>query len=125
MRDSYCRLDLVHVLAAFAARAKGIDLQVAGRNLDVLVDFLDFGNGIDAGKAGMAPFVGVKGRNANEAMDAALGFAIAISVLSLDEERGILYSSAFARQRVGYFDFPAARFGPALIHSHEHIGPIA
>src|SRR5438876_5246794 len=125
MRDSYRRLDLVHVLAAFAARAKGIDLQVARRNLDVLVNFLDFRNGIDAGKAGVPPLVRVKGRNANEAMDATLGLAIAISILSLDEQRGIFYSSAFAWQRVGHFDFPTARFGPALIHAHEHVGPIA
>ena len=36
---------------------------------------LDFGDGIDAGKAGMPPLVGVKGRDAHQAMDAAFGFA--------------------------------------------------
>ena len=104
---------------------KRVDLQVARRNLDVLVDLLDFRNGIDAREAGVSPLVGIEGRNANEPMNATLGFAVAISILASDEQCGVLYACAFAGQGVGHFDFPTARFGPALIHSHEHIGPVA
>src|ERR1041384_6069757 len=73
----------------------------------------------------MAAFVGIKGRNADEAMHAPFGPATTVSMLARDEQGHTLDPGGFARKRVGDFHFPAAAFGPALVHAHEHIGPIA
>ena len=37
----------------------------------------------------------------------------------------LLMPGGFARQRVGHFHLPAARFRPALVHAQQHVRPIA
>src|SRR5881628_293090 len=58
-------------------------------------------------------------------MDAALGLAIAVGIFTADEHGGALDSGGFARQDIGYFELPAPRLSPALIHAHQHVRPIA
>ena len=58
-------------------------------------------------------------------MHAAFGFAKAVGVFARDEHRGALDAGGFTGQRVGDFDFPAARFRPALIHAQQHVRPVA
>ena len=124
-RDAHRGLDLVHVLAAFAAGPVGVHLEFDGRDHDFRGGLLDFGNRIHAGETGVAAFVGVEGRDAHQAVDAALGLAVAVGVFARDQHRGALDAGGFARQRVGDIDLPAARLGPALVHAQEHARPIA
>jgi hypothetical protein len=58
-------------------------------------------------------------------MDSPFGLAIAVSVLSLDEQCRALDSGGFTHEDVLDFHFPAASLGPPLIHAHQHVRPIA
>src|ERR1041385_5593843 len=73
----------------------------------------------------MAAFVRVEGRNANEAMDATLGFGEAVSVLAFEDQGGALDAGGFALQDVADLELPTARFRPALVHAEQHVRPIA
>ncbi len=71
----------------------GVDLQVAlvDLDLDVVVDLrID----PDAGEAGVPARVGVEGRDAHQAVHAALGLELAIGVLALDLDGGGLDAGA-------------------------------
>src|SRR5262249_55506334 len=52
--DADGSLDLVNVLTAFPAGTVGVDLQFARRDRDIRRGLLNFGDCIDAGKAGVA-----------------------------------------------------------------------
>ena len=56
-------------------------------------------------------------------MHAALGLGKAVGVFALKQHRDALDAGAFAGQRVGHLDLPAARFGPALIHARAASPP--
>src|SRR5688572_32107361 len=58
-------------------------------------------------------------------MDSALGLGEAVSILAGNEHGDAFDAGGFTGERVFHFDFPTATFGPALIHAHEHAGPIA
>ena len=58
-------------------------------------------------------------------MHPALRLAKAIGILALEQHRDALDARAFARQRVFDLHLPAARLRPALIHPHQHAGPVA
>ena len=57
-------------------------------------------------------------------MDAAFSFGEAVGILSREDHRGALEAGSLARQHIGDVNFPTARFSPALVHPHEHVGPI-
>jgi hypothetical protein len=73
----------------------------------------------------VAALIRIERRNADEAMDAAFGLGEAVSVFAGDEHGDAFDARGFTRERVFHFDFPTATFSPALIHAHEHAGPIA
>ena len=123
--DANSRFDFVHVLSAFAAGTKSIDAKFVRRNLNVRGSFFDFRNCIDARETGVAPFVGIEWRNAHQPMHAAFGFAKAVGIFAFDQQRDAFDSGGFAFERIRHFDFPAARFAPALIHAQQHARPIA
>ena len=57
VRNAHGSFDLVHVLPTFAARAVGVNFEFSGRDDNLGRRFLDFGDGIDTGEAGVAAFV--------------------------------------------------------------------
>ena len=124
VRYAHGGFNLVHVLAALAAGTERVHLEFIRRNDDFAVAFLDFRNRVHAGKTRVAAFVGIERRDAHEAMHAALGLAESVGVFALDEHRDAFEAGGFAGERVGHLDFPAARFGPALIHAREHFRPV-
>src|SRR3954463_6100253 len=58
-------------------------------------------------------------------MDAPLGLRKSVGIFTAKDQSSAFDSRRFARQDIIDFHFPAAGFSPALIHAHEHIGPIA
>ena len=82
VRDAHRRLHFVDVLSAFAAGAKGIHLEFAGRDHDFVGGLLDFRDHIDAGETGVPAFVGIERRNAHQAMDAAFGLGEAVGIFA-------------------------------------------
>ncbi len=125
MRDAHGGLNLVHVLAALAAGTERVYLKFIRRNNDFIVAFFNFRNRIHTGKTRVPALIGIEWRNAHEPMHAALGLAKTVGVFAADEQRGAFDARRFARQSVGHFHFPAARFRPALIHAQQHVRPVA
>ena len=58
-------------------------------------------------------------------MNAPFGFSESVGVFAADQHRGALDARRFTREHVIDLHFPASALGPALIHAHQHVGPIA
>ncbi len=121
--DAHGRVGLVHVLAARAGRAVGIDPQVLLVDLDLdLVG--DHRPHVHLRERGVAARLGVERRDAHQAVDAALGAEEAVGVLALGDEGGGLEPRLLALGRLPHLDLEAAALGPAQVHAKEHLGPV-
>src|SRR5262249_59244410 len=83
------RLGLVLVLAAGAARAEDVALEVFVPEDDV-DGLIDFGQDIHRGERRMPPRRGVEGADAHQAMDARLAAEVAVGILALDVQARFL-----------------------------------
>ena len=72
----------------------------------------------------MAPGLAVEGRDAHQAVHAALGLQPAIGVLALDAHGGRLDAGLLARALLQPFELVAAGVGPAHIHAQQHLRPV-
>jgi hypothetical protein len=68
--------------------------------------------------------VGVERADAHEAVHAALGLAVAVGVLALDEHGGLADAGLVAGLHVLHLDGEAAALGPAVVHAEKHVGPV-
>jgi hypothetical protein len=114
----------VHVLPAFAAAAESVDLQISG------IDFNwrgigDLRDNIDAGEGSVTTFVCIEGRNPHEPVHAPLGLKMSVSALAAHQQRHRFNTDFFALLDVDGLRFKSVPFDPTLIHSQQHIGPIA
>src|SRR5687768_1881895 len=124
VRDTNGGFDLVHVLTALAAGAKGVHLKFVWRDID-FARLLDFSDYVHAAETSVAALIGIEWRNANEPMNAAFGFRVTISVFTFDTHGDAFYAGRFTRQCIFDFALPSAVLGPPLVHPHEHASPIA
>jgi hypothetical protein len=124
VRQAHGGFDLVHVLAAFAAGTVGIDAQVFIPHDDVDL-LLGVRGDVNRGETRVALLRGVKGRDAHEAMHAALGLQEAEGVFADDFERGGACAHVVTGFVVDELDLVATALAPALIHAHEHVRPVA
>ncbi len=72
----------------------------------------------------MAPRIGVKRRDAHQAMDAAFGLEPAIGILADDADGGRFDAGAFARALFEPLDLVVVLLAPAHIHAQQHLGPV-
>ena len=72
----------------------------------------------------MSASIGVEGRNANEPVDSAFGFDVAIGIGTFDTKSGLADTSPFTFGYVFNFYFKTTAFSPACIHAEKHIRPI-
>src|SRR5687767_9619042 len=105
-------LGLVLMLAAGAAAAEGLALQVVVADFDVDGAF-DVGRDIDRGKRGMPAFVGVEGADAHEPVNARLTLEIAVGVLALDVQRSAADAGLLVSQFVNQLRRVAVTLRPA------------
>ena len=73
----------IHMLPARPSRPEGIDPNLGFLHFH-FGEIFHFRNDIDGGKRGMAPFIGIKRRNADQAMDPAFGLEIAVGIRPLN-----------------------------------------
>ena len=111
------------MLAARAAGAVGVDLQVVVVDLD-LADVLDDRRDLDAGEARLAAVGGVERRQPHEPVDALLGRVEPVGVLARDAEGRRLDAGLLPRARLQQLDLEAALLGPAHLHPQHHLGPV-
>jgi hypothetical protein len=123
VRDADGGVRLVHVLPAGAARAVGIDAQVLFLDLDFDV-IVDLGEHRDAREGGVAPRLGVEGRDPHQAVHPLLGVQVAVGVLARHRERGAAQPGLVAGLDVEHFGLVAAPRRPAQVHPHQHLGPV-
>ena len=97
--------------------------QVVRVNLDLDVVRQD-GQDLHAGKRGLAALLGVRGRDAHQAVHALLGAKHAIGVLAAHREHGAVEANDLARLGVVDGDGPAAAVAVALVHAEEHLAPV-
>ena len=124
VRQAHRRVRLVHVLAAGAAGAVGVDAQVLVLDLDVDV-VVDLRDGLDGRERRLAALVGVERGDAHKAVDAALGLEHSEGVWAFDLEVDVLVAGLLALLRVVFLDLPALALGVALVHPVEHRDPVA
>ena len=111
------------MLAAGAAGAIGVDLQVVVVDLD-LADVVDHRRDLDAGEARLAAVGGVERRQPHQPVDALLGAEQAVGVLAVDQERGRLDPGLLPRRGLEQLDLEPAPLGPAHLHPQHHLGPV-
>src|SRR6185437_12417898 len=123
MDDAHRRVGHIDVLPALAAGAEGVNAQVLFADVDL--DFVvNFRADEDAGKRGMAALGLVEGRDANQAVDAALRLQQPVGVFALDGDGGGLDARFLALLPVVDRDPEAVALGPARVHAQQHFGPV-
>ena len=116
--------DLIHVLSAFTAGAVGVDFDIGFCDFDGS-GFWQLGDDVDGGEGGVSAFVGVEGGDADEAVDAAFGCEVTEGKLAGDANGGGFDAGFFTLLDIDDGGLESAPLAPALVHSEEHIGPVA
>jgi hypothetical protein len=111
------------VLAAGAAGAVGVDLEVLVVDLDARA-VVDHWGDLDPGERGLAAVRGVEGRQAHEPVDALLGRVEAVGVLAAHAEGGRLDARLLPRARLQELYVEPALLGPAHLHAQHHLRPV-
>jgi hypothetical protein len=120
VRDPDGRVGLVHVLAAGALGAVGVDPEVVLVDLDGAV-LRQQRAGDHLREGGVAPVRLVEGAEADEPVLAALGPEDPVRVLAGDGERRGLEAGLLPRARLDHVDLEAAELRPPLVHAQEHL----
>ena len=111
------------MLAAGAARAVGVDPEVALVDLD-LVALGQERRDDDLRERRVAAMRRVERRLPHEPVDAALGLEEAVGVLALDGDRRGLEPRLLPRARLDELGLEAAVGRPAQVHPEQHLGPV-
>ena len=123
VRDAHGRVGRVDALAAGAACMVDVDADVSGVNLDLDVIGQNRQH-LDACEGRLAALLGVRGRDANETVNALLGTEHAIGVLAAHRERGTVDANDLGRRRVVHRHLPAATLAVAQVHVQKHAAPV-
>lgn len=123
MREADGSLDFVYVLAALAAGAERIELDVVGLNVD-FDTVVDFRNSEDGSERRVAARRLIERRDADEAMNTVFAGEHAVSIFAFDLHRGGLDASFFAGRFVEHVGAKAFSFSPAEIHAQKDRSPI-
>ena len=94
MGDAYGRVGGVDVLAAGAAGAEGVHLQIGIADLDIDIVLFDLGEGVHRGKGGVAAGIAVKGGYTDQTVNAGFRLEVAVGVFAADVE-GRRFESGF------------------------------
>lgn len=123
VRKSDCGIGSVHVLPSRATRPIGVDAQVLLVNLNfhVIPHVGDHGKGR---KACVPPALGIERRDSDQAVDSNLAAQVAIGVIAADCEGDPFDAGFLAVLCVEQLHLVAPLFGPAQIHSQQHLGPV-
>src|SRR5258705_4482289 len=113
----------VDVLAALAAGAEGVELQVI--RLDVDFDaVVHFGNDEDGGERSVATRGLIEGGNAYESVHAGFAGEQAVGIFTAELDRGVLDAGFFAGGFIEQVGGDAVTLRPAEIHAQKNRGPI-
>ena len=114
---------LVDLLTACAGGTVDIHLDVLVPQLDLVV-VADLGHDLHCREGGVAAACGVKGRDANQTVDAVLALEEAVGVLALDHDGGALDAGLVAVQVVHHLHLVAVAVRPHVVHAVEHGSPV-
>ena len=123
MGDAHRRIGGVDVLAAGAGSAVGVDPAIALVHLDIDA-VVDHREHPDAGEGGVAPGIGIIGRDADQPVHPGFGLEPAIGAVALDENGGGLDAGLLAGMLLDELHLVAMRLRPAHIHAQQHAGPV-
>ena len=123
MGDPHGGLGLVHVLAAGAGAAVGVDAQLVRPDVDLGLG-LDLRGRIDEREGGLTAFLEIERRDPHEAMGPPLVLQVPVGVVAIDRERRALEARLFTRRALEDLGAESAPLGPAQVHPYEHLGPI-
>ena len=123
VRDAHGGIRRVHALPAGAAGAEDVHAQIRFLDLDFDV-VARVGDHIHRGKGSVAASRRVKGRNTDEAVDAALPFEEAIYVLAGNTQAHALDPGFVAGQEVQLLYGKTVRVRPTQVHALEHLRPV-
>jgi hypothetical protein len=123
MGEAHGRFRAVDVLAAGAAGAEHVDLEVLLG--DVHIDgVVQFGADVDGGEAGVAALGGVEGGDAHQAVHARLRPQVPIAEGRADDEGGALDARFLAVLVVDHLRGPALGLTEPQVHAQQHGGPV-
>ena len=124
MRDAHGRVGHIHMLSACAGRAVGVYPQVGFVYLHFVLDVFKERHHIHAAERRVAFAFFVERRDAHEAVDAVLALEMPVGVAASHEELGRGDASLLAFAHRHDFGLKALSFGPADVHSQQHLGPV-
>ena len=113
----------VDVLAACTGRTVNLHFNIRRVDLDFNI-VIQFRHNLQAGKAGLAAGVGIKRADAHQAVHAVFTFQHTVSVGTLNHHRSGLDTGFIAFQHIQNFHGVAVGFGPAGVHTGQHLGPV-
>ena len=113
----------VHALAAGAAGAEGVETQV--RLLDVQLDVVaHVGHDVHGGEGGVAAAGSIEGRDADQAVDAALALQKTEGVRARDAQGHTLDAGFITGKIVQLLHGEMAPGSPAGVHAQQHLRPV-
>ena len=98
--------------------------QIFAANIDIDVAF-DLRRHVHGREGGVPAGVGVERADAHQPMHAGLALEVAVGELPLDLESGAANPGLVIAQLIDQLDLTAMPLGPARVHAHEHLGPVA
>ncbi len=123
MRDAHRGVGGIHVLAALAAGAIGVDAQLVRLDID-LDGIVNLRRDKDAGKRGVTALGLVEGRNAHQPVHSGFPGKLAEGVLAGHGKSSGLDTRLFAILVVIDLGLEAVPLGPTKVHAHQHLGPV-
>ena len=111
------------MLAACTGRTVNLHFNICRVDLDFNI-VIQFRHNLQAGKAGLAAGVGIKRADAHQAVHAVFTFQHTVSVGTLNHHRSGLDTGFIAFQHIQNFHGVAVGFGPAGVHTGQHLGPV-
>ncbi len=124
MRDTNGGAYLVYVLAAGTAGTVKIDFQIVVLDFDINV-LIEFGDAINGGEAGMAPFVCIERADTHQPMHARLAGELAEGERACDFEGDGADAGFLARCDIEAVVFEFVFIEVSCVHSQQHIYPVA
>ena len=121
--DAHRRIGLVDVLAAGAAGAVGIGLEV--RRVDIDLDIvIDLGGYKHRGKGCVTAIAGIEGRLADQPVHPGFSAQPAVGILALEMDGGALDTGHFPRRDLDQLGAEIVGLAPAQVHPQHHLGPV-
>ncbi len=124
MRHSHSGARLVDVLSAGTGGVVGVNADILHINLDIIIVVLEHRGNVQRGEGGVAPGVGVKRRDAHQAVHALFTAKVAVGMIAVHFKGDGFNARFIAFKVIQELDGKAHPLAVAGIHAVQHLCPV-